>query len=268
MPAETNSVEIGFLGGGRMASAICDGLGGQFAEEQIGVFDPALSEKGTWGERKSCVFKSAEELFVSAKWLVWAIKPQVFNDQLPNLSQFQFKGEGMLSVMAGIGSDKIEAAFPNVPLIRTMPNTPMMYGEGMVALSLGTHANEDHMCLVESWFDKLGKTLRVEESQMDGVTAVSGSGPAYVFYLSEAVQSIAAELGLEPKKALDLWIQTLKGAATMMEKGTAPSDLRVQVTSPGGTTQAALESFAENNLDQIFAKSLMAAKRRSVELSG
>lgn len=260
--------KIGFLGGGRMASAIADGLLAQSENVEILVSDPALESEGSepkWGDRRAEVL-SAEQLFERADWLVWSIKPQVFNSVFSPKSLHAFKGVGMISVMAGIKAKSIEAVYPGVPVVRTMPNTPMMYGQGMVALSKGAHASDEHLKLVESLFQPVAQTMVVDEVQMDGVTAVSGSGPAYVFRLAEEVVAQSSSLGLEPEQALKLWLQTLKGAAAMLEGPQSPKALKEQVTSPGGTTQAALETFEAFGLGEAFAKGLRAAHQRSIEL--
>jgi pyrroline-5-carboxylate reductase len=169
--------------------------------------------------------------------------------------------------MAGVKSTSIETLFEGVPVVRTMPNTPMMFSQGMVALAAGAHAGEDHLDAVESFFSPVAKTLRVDEKQMDGVTAVSGSGPAYVFRLAEEVLEQSSKLGLGREQALTLWAQTLRGAASMLEGETSPKELREQVTSPGGTTQAALETFETLGLASAFGAGLKAAYDRSIELS-
>ena len=137
----------------------------------------------------------------------------------------------------------------------------------MVALAKGTCATDGHLTQVETYFSAVAKTLRVEEHQLNGVTAISGSGPAYIFYLCEEVMRQAANLELDPQQALQLWAQTLKGAAAMLEESANPEELRTQVTSPGGTTQAALESFGRSQWGQNFGEGLKAAYNRSIELS-
>lgn len=244
-----------------MASAIADGLISRKGEVSIAVCDPAL--QGAWGDRQAQVV-DPETLFSQSRWLVWAVKPQVFKAEAWKLG---FAGEGMISVMAGIPCSAIEGIFPETPVVRTMPNTPLLVGQGMVALCPGASAKDAHLDHVEGIFEGLGQTLRVREDQMDGVTAVSGSGPAYLFYLAEAIQERASQLGLEGPQALKLWSQTLRGAASMLEGGTPAAELRQQVTSSGGTTAAALEHFGEHQLGQIFSDGLQAAHTRSLELS-
>ena len=256
--------ELGFIGGGRMASAIADGLLQSNPHIKMAVSDPILAED--WGGRP-CAVLSLEALFEQCQWLVWAVKPQVFKNSSATWSALKFKGEGMISVMAGIPCASIEKLFPSAVLVRTMPNTPMIQGQGMVALARGAKATEAHLAKVETYFSSVAKTLRVSENQLNGVTAISGSGPAYLFYLGEEVLRQAGELELEPQQALQLWAQTLRGAAAMLEGSTSPQELRVQVTSPGGTTQAALDAFEGSHWGKIFGTALKAAYNRSIELS-
>lgn len=249
-----------------MATAIRNGLLESMPAKDILVVDPALS-KDTWGESNCPVLKNAEDLFAQSTWLIWAIKPQIFKKEINSFAALSFKGEGMLSVMAGISTQAIESHFKNIPVIRTMPNTPMMEKVGMIALSGGTHVSDQQLNAMATLFEPLAKTLIVDEKQMDAVTAISGSGPAYIFYLSEAILEIGKEFNLEPEKAILLWTQTLKGAATMIETHHHPDQLRAQVTSPGGTTEAALKTFADGKLDELFKEGLRAAYHRSKELA-
>lgn len=257
---------IGFIGAGRMASAICDGLLKTGTNYSICAHDPML-EGETWGHRP-CELVSIEELMNRCEWVVWSIKPQVFSTHSLTWKKLHFKGKGMISVMAGIATSSIEAFFDHVPVIRTMPNTPMMNGEGMVALAMGSHARTEHLDEVEHFFKPVAVTLRVEEQQLDGVTAISGSGPAYAFYLAEEIAKRSQELGLDAKTAIKLWAQTLKGAAAMLEENQDPQALRAQVTSPGGTTHAAIETFKTGLVAENFGRGLTAAHQRSLELSG
>jgi pyrroline-5-carboxylate reductase len=256
-------IEFGFLGGGRMATAIKDGLLKSKSVKDIAVYDPFLNTESSWNE--CVVYKSLEELFANTKWLFLCVKPQIFKAELEKFKSCEFNGSGVVSVMAGIDTQEIETAFESIPVIRTMPNTPMMLGKGMLALCSGKNASESDLSYVESLFTEIADTLIVNEDQMDGVTAISGSGPAYFFYLSEMIEKNCETLGFSKADAKKLWVNTMKGAAAMLENGNA-TDLKNQVTSPGGTTQAALENFDANAFGATFIKGLMAAKHRCLEL--
>ncbi|MBF0199059.1 MAG: pyrroline-5-carboxylate reductase [Planctomycetes bacterium] len=249
-----------------MATAIRDGLLKSFPPNSLVVYDPALHK--SWGELGCGIYESPEALFAESDWVVWSVKPQVFKAEKDTWKSLPFSGKGMISIMAGICSEAIEELFPGIPVIRTMPNTPMMVGQGMVALSRGKNAEEHHLHFVENLFAPVAKTICVQENQMDGVTAISGSGPAYLFYLAEEVHKQAKSLGLSEEQASLLWSQTIQGAAIMLEgSGLSPTELRAQVTSPGGTTQAALETFEQGQMAEAFGQGLLAAKKRSEELS-
>jgi len=260
--------DLGFLGGGKMASAIFDGLRSNNKELQCSVFEPNEDALKTWTDKGANRFENDQDLFLNSKWVVWAVKPQIFKKLKDHYSKLDFKGEGMISVMAGISSAEIEEVFPNAAVIRTMPNTPLMLKQGMVGMAKGSQVTDEQMNFVASLFSPVAETLKVDEKQIDGVTAISGSGPAYLFYLTEHLIEKSKSLDLNSKEITALFAQTLRGAADMLDKsGMSAKELREQVTSPGGTTQAALESMASYNLGQNFAESIMAAHQRSLELS-
>lgn len=260
--------DLGFLGGGKMASAIFDGLLSHDSQLSVAVYEPDQKVAKIWKAKGAIVFESAHALLQSSRWLVWAVKPQVFKAEKPHYEKMEFVGEGMISVMAGIPSSEIESVFSEVAVIRTMPNTPLMLKQGMVALAKGSSVLDEQMEFVASLFEPVAKTVVVDENQIDGVTAVSGSGPAYLFYLTEHLVDHCVELNLNAEDITLLWAQTLRGAADMLEhSGMQASQLREQVTSPGGTTQAALESMMSSEVGQNFAKGVLAAHQRSLELS-
>ncbi|MBF0243868.1 MAG: pyrroline-5-carboxylate reductase [Planctomycetes bacterium] len=258
-------VEVGFLGGGRMASAVREGLLSK-GENRVGVFDPEEGAARTWRERGCTVFDTPGELFAACRWLVLAVKPQTYRSCKENWRKLNFSGTGWISIMAGISLSDMEALRPGLPIVRTMPNTPMMVNLGVVALCGGKNAGEEHLARVEELFAPVAHTLRVKEDQMDGVTALSGSGPAYIFYLTEEIARRGKALNLDPEQILKLWTRTLEGAALMLAGGGDPGELRRQVTSPGGTTEAALKLFDARALSEIFGEGLVKACERSKEL--
>ncbi len=262
-------VSIGFLGGGRMASALMRGLLREREPGSIGVYDPVLRPGEPWLGTACRVFASPAELFAASRWLVWAIKPQVFHAEAAAWRALRFSGTGWISIMAGVRLARLEALAGNVPVVRAMPNLPLMLGAGAVALAPGRHAGGPHLEEARRLFAPVGEVLVVDEKAMDGVTALSGSGPAYLFYLAEVVDREAHGLGLTPEAARKLWAQTLLGSARMLAApGAEPAELRRQVTSPGGTTQAALEELERRGFAAAFAAGLAAARDRSVVLSG
>ena len=203
----------------------------------------------------------------AAQIVVLATKPQGFAELLPTLSPIVRQDQLIISIAAGKTLATLEKAFSGVPVVRVMPNTPGLIGEGVSAYCLGLHATTDHAIQVEAVLAPLGLVIKVDEKEIDAVTALSGSGPAYVFLLMEALQAAGQKLGLSEESAFGLAAQTLRGASGMIQKReNSPAKLREMVTSPGGTTEAALKVFEEAGLRDIVLKAMTAARDRSIEL--
>jgi pyrroline-5-carboxylate reductase len=204
---------------------------------------------------------------VDAEVVVLAVKPP---DVRATASSLVLRpGALVVSVAAGVPTAAVEACLPpGTPVVRVMPNTPAFVGEGMSALSPGASATEAHLDLVEELLSTVGRVVRVPEAQQDAVTAVSGSGPAYFFAVVEAMAAAGEQLGLPAETALALARQTLVGAGKLLgESPSSPAELRQAVTSPGGTTAAALASLEASDLPGAFLTALTAARDRSVELA-
>ncbi|MEX2487582.1 MAG: pyrroline-5-carboxylate reductase [Nitriliruptoraceae bacterium] len=197
--------------------------------------------------------------------VVLALKPQILLDVLDELGG-AITAPLVVSVAAGIGTDAIESRVASAAVVRAMPNTPLLVGTGMTALAAGSRASADDVAAAAALFSAAGRTVTVDESAMDAVTAVSGSGPAYVFRLAAAMLAGAVAEGLDEATARALVTQTLVGAATMLDVYGEPAALAAQVTSPGGTTAAALDAFDAQGFDAIVADAIAAARRRSREL--
>ena len=198
------------------------------------------------------------------------VKPQDLATSVAEISDHISVETVLISLAAGKKIAGIEAGLKgkSVPVIRVMPNTPALVGEGMAAISGGSHCSEKDLALAEKLLKGTGKVIRVEEDLQDAVTAVSGSGPAYFFLIIEAMVAAGIELGLTPEDAHQLSVQTIYGAATMLrDSGKTPTTLRENVTSPNGTTAAALKSLNESGLQEIFSAALLAARDRSRELA-
>jgi pyrroline-5-carboxylate reductase len=261
---------IAFLGAGNMGEAMLRGLArAGVPAGQLHAFDPRQDHlKALAAEAGFRAHATAAEAVAAADLLVLATKPQGFAELLPSLAPLLKPGQAVLSIAAGVTLGRLSAALgPSVPLIRVMPNTPGLIGQGASAYCLGPSATPAHAALAEAVLAPLGLVLRVDESQMDAVTALSGSGPAYVFLFMEALQAAGEGLGLTPEAAFALASQTLAGAAAMIQKKEkSPAELRVAVTSPGGTTAAALKVFEERGFRDLVAQALRAASDRSAEL--
>jgi len=201
--------------------------------------------------------------------VLFAVKPQDFMATLETISSPLSNSPLIVSFAAGIKIKSIEEKLgKGSRIIRVMPNTPMVMGRGMSAMSLGSAAFSDDQEWVRGILSKAGEVIVVDESLQDAVTATSGSGPAYYFAFTEAVEGAARRLGISPEDAITLASQTLIGAALMVEEsGKELSTLRENVTSPNGTTAAALKSFADSGLEEIVYKAMKAAHGRSIELS-
>jgi len=209
------------------------------------------------------------EDYGSLNAILLAVKPQDFMATLETISDSLSSSPLIVSFAAGIKIKSIEEKLGNGSrVIRVMPNTPMIMGRGMSAMSLGSAATSDDQNWVKGFLSKAGAVIMIDESLQDAVTATSGSGPAYYFAFTEAVVGAARRLGIAQEDAVTLASQTLIGAALMVEKsGEELKTLRENVTSPNGTTAAALQSFTESGLEEIVYKAMKAAHDRSIELS-
>lgn len=205
-----------------------------------------------------------------ADTLVVAVKPQDVASVLGEVASSLRAGQVVISLAAGVTIATLEGLVPEgVVVIRVMPNTPALVGEGMSVMSPGSAATDADLAAAEQLLSACGRVLTLPEKQIDAVTAISGSGPAYVFLVAEALIEAGVHLGLARDVATELAVQTLHGSATMLrETGTHPALLREQVTSPGGTTAAALAQLEQHGLRSAFVEATAAARDRSVELAG
>jgi pyrroline-5-carboxylate reductase len=259
------------LGCGRIGSALLEGwLAGGLAPEAVTVLDPAPGPRLHDLARQGLRLNAGLPARASACLL--AVKPQSMDEALPAVAGLAGGETLFLSIAAGIPLARLEAALGQAtPIIRAMPNTPAAIGRGITALVGNGASGEDDLARAEALLAAVGATVRLgSESQMDAVTAVSGSGPAYVFLLIETLAAAGAEAGLPPDLALDLARATVAGAAALAEaRGGDPADLRREVTSPGGTTQAALDVLmAADGLAPLMRRAVAAAAARSRALAG
>lgn len=204
-----------------------------------------------------------------AETLVLVVKPQDMADLLDEIGPVLRPGQLVISLAAGITSASIEARLPEgVAVVRVMPNTPALVDEGMAAISPGTHCDEAHLREAEELLRATGKVIRVPEYQQDAVTAISGSGPAYLFFVVEAMIEAGVHLGLPRSTASELVVQTVVGSAKLLrETGEHPTVLRERVTSPGGTTAAAVRELEDHKVRAAFMTALEAARDRSRALA-
>jgi pyrroline-5-carboxylate reductase len=205
----------------------------------------------------------------SADVLVLVVKPQDMDGLLAEIRDHVVPGNLVVSLAAGITTEFLESRLPEgSSVVRVMPNTPALVDQGMAAISPGQHCTPEHLDEAEALLRSCGRVVQVPEKYQDAVTAISGSGPAYIFYVVEAMIEAGVVLGLPRNTSTELVVQTLFGAATMLkETGEHPTVLRERVSSPGGTTVAALRQLDDHKVRAAFISAIEAAARRSHELA-
>ncbi len=263
-------MSIAILGVGAMGTAIVKGLmeaGWEKLDLRLADTAPARVEELLADGH--IAYSDPTIATESAEVVIIAVKPQVIDDLLAEIAPSVTPDHLVVSIAAGITTARIEAALGAVPVVRCMPNTPALVGEGMTGLAPGAHASEAHLARAEELLASVGQTVVVREDQLDAVTGVSGSGPAYVFLLTEALEEAAIAEGIEAEVARLLASQTVVGAGKLL--GASPmtaEELRRQVTSPNGTTEAALTALENAAFRRIMRDAVRAATERSRELGG
>jgi pyrroline-5-carboxylate reductase len=263
------SERIAFIGGGNMASAIIGGLIGQgFAPGKIDVVEPFAEAQHKLESAFGIAAQAQPGAFLdSAALVVWAIKPQTFKEAALQV-RFHTKNALHLSVAAGIRSDSIAHWLGTERVVRAMPNTPALIGKGMTGLFARSAVTEDDKHRVNKTIATTGEHLWLTaEEQLDAVTALSGSGPAYMFYFMEAMVEAGAVMGLPRDQAYQLAVATFIGAGELARASNEPPEiLRQRVTSKGGTTYAAISSMEDDKVKTMFIRAMHAARRRAKEL--
>jgi len=266
---------IGFLGSGNMAEALIKGIitAGLYKPENIFISDVRAERLDFLTEEYGVTAAASNsELAEKVDVLVLSVKPQNMTEGLQSIKDSVRAQTLVISIAAGIKVSNISAVLGDRPIVRVMPNTPALIGEGASAFFANEKA-KPMLSKAEKIFSSVGKAVIVDdESMIDAVTAVSGSGPAYYFLLTEEMIRAAGELGLPEDVAKELILQTARGAALLAverdKRGETPAELRRKVTSPGGTTEAALKVFAAKDFSRLVNEALTAARDRSRQLSG
>jgi pyrroline-5-carboxylate reductase len=264
---------IAFIGGGNMARSLIGGLVAQGRDPTtIRVAEPVAALRDALAaEFGVAVFEQGAEAVAGAGTWVFATKPQVLREVCESLApRAQAAHPLVVSIAAGITAAQLERWLGGkLPVVRTMPNTPALLGAGVTGLFASARVDAAGRGFAESLLAAAGRTVWIaDEAQMDAVTAVSGSGPAYVFLLAEAMVDAGIAEGLPPDAARALALQTMLGAARMLtESDVDAAELRRRVTSPNGTTQAAIETFEAGGLRTLVASAIHAARVRGAELS-
>ncbi|MEP6815612.1 MAG: pyrroline-5-carboxylate reductase [Marmoricola sp.] len=262
---------VAILGVGVMGETLLSGLirSGRPAADLL-VGEKRADRAAQLTEKYGVRAVSNLDAVAEADTVALVVKPQDMADVLAEISPALDSGTLLVSLAAGITTAFIESRVPEgVAVVRVMPNTPALVDEGMAAISAGTHCDEEHLAVAESLLSATGRVLRVPENQQDAVTAISGSGPAYLFFVVEAMIEAGVHLGLPRSTATELVVQTVVGSAKMLkETGEHPTVLRERVTSPGGTTAAAVRQLEDHRVRAAFMNAMEAARDRSRELAG
>ena len=265
--------ELGIIGAGNMAEAIVRGVlrAGLFRPDQVIAADVSPQRRELFsGELGVRTTEGNPEVARQARTVLLSVKPQQMQQALGGIGEALGPDALVISIAAGIGTAFIERHLGGGKpwrVVRTMPNTPMLVGEGMTALAKGAHATPADLAAARGIFESAGAVVEVGEDQIDAVTALSGSGPAYFFYLVEQMIAAGTALGMTAADATRLAVQTAVGAGKMLAAtGEAPEELRRRVTSPGGTTQAAISHMEAGGCGQVIRDAIHAAARRSREL--
>ncbi len=264
--------QISFIGGGNMATALLGGLVAHgWPVAAIRVVERSADKRADLSARFGVqVFSEAGPAVAAADILLFAVKPQGLAEAVAELADAISAVQPLvISIAAGVREPDIRRWLGyDAAIVRTMPNTPALLGKGASALYANPFVDTEQRAVAVEVLQAVGLALWVkDEAELDAVTALSGSGPAYFFLLMELMAKTGEELGLAPETALQLTLQTALGAATMAQDGEAPpAELRQRVTSPKGTTERALQSLERDELEAIVARALRAARDRSVEL--
>lgn len=263
---------IAFIGAGNMAEALIRGLlSSKTARPGQIIATDVRPERLEQLHRAYAIHTSADNAKAAAKAdiIVLAVKPQQMDAALKDLKSEISNLKLVVSIAAGVPTARIERELGGEPrVVRTMPNTPALVGAGAAALCRGRFATEADLATAEQILSAVGIVVRTDEEHLDAVTALSGSGPAYIFFMTEAMIAAGVEAGLSEEVAKRLAVQTVFGAGKLLaESGELPQELRRKVTSPGGTTEAALKVKMERGFAKIVAEAIHAAARRSRELS-
>lgn len=268
----TMDKKIAFIGAGKMATAIIKGLlkSGLFDKNHIIASEPNVDYAHKMEQELGIKFvHNNREAAAEADIILLAVKPFVVKDVLTEIEDRIDDSKLIISIAAGISSDRIEEILEKeARIVRVMPNTPALLGEGMSAVSKGQHATDEDLETVMQILQSVGKVVKTEEKDIDAVTGVSGSGPAFYYYIIDEIAKAGEKLGLDYKTSLTLSAQTALGAAKMiLESGVEPNQLITNVTTPGGTTAEGNKVLLESNISDILFETVQKTAQKS-ELMG
>jgi pyrroline-5-carboxylate reductase len=262
------TIRLGIIGGGVMAEAILSRLLAKqvYQAQEILVSDPQEARQKFLQDTYQVAVTSDNFLVAESPVLLLAIKPQALETVLQDLTDLP-STPLVLSILAGTTLDRLQKGFPHSPIIRVMPNTPATVGAGVTALAPGEGVTRENLALAQNIFASVGQVVEVPESLMDAVTGLSGSGPAFVAMMVEALADGGVAAGLPRPIASQLALQTVLGTSQLLaETGLHPAQLKDRVTSPGGTTIAGVAELEKGGLRSALIQAVLAAYRRSLEL--
>ena len=262
--------QVAILGAGVMGETLLSGLIRAGRSVDSLLVGEKRSERATeLTERYGVTVLDNRAATRKADTVVVVVKPQDMSELLAEIAPDLRPGQLLVSLAAGITTAFIETRIPEgVAVVRVMPNTPALVDEGMAAISRGSHCDDEHLVEAESLMASTGRVVQVPERQQDAITAISGSGPAYLFFVVESMIEAGVHLGLPRTTATELVVQTVVGSAKLLrETGEHPTVLREQVTSPGGTTAAAVRQLEDHKVRAAFLTAMEAARDRSRALA-
>ncbi|WP_373481157.1 pyrroline-5-carboxylate reductase [Geminocystis sp.] len=265
------SLKLGVIGGGVMAEAIISCLIEKniYSSSDIIISEPSVNRRQFWQEKYGVITTAEnQQILDNSDVIILGIKPQILSTVISNLTlNSQEKKPLIISILAGVSLDKLAQGFPQFPLVRVMPNTPAIVGEAMTAITPNNLVSENQLSLTLSLFKAIGSVIEIPEYLMDAVTGLSGSGPAFVALMIEALADGGVASGLPRVIALELATQTVLGTAQLVkQKNLHPALLKDQVTSPGGTTIAGVAQLEKNGFRNAIISAVTAAYKRSQEL--
>jgi pyrroline-5-carboxylate reductase len=271
-----NNLKIGFIGAGNMAAAICGGLlqdsdfTRKYPSVKLSVSDNDPDQLEKFKQKFPAIGTSKDNPFIvlASNVVFLAVKPQIMNNVLAELGAI-VKDRLVISIAAGITLKQLKEKLPEASLARVMPNTPCLVGEGMSAVCYSDNVSRTDRELVKDLLSSVGRTLEVKEGQINAITGLSGSGPAFVYEVAKSFIKAGKAIGLDDHTAHLLTAQTILGAGKMLlDRAESPAELVQMVASPGGTTEAGLKVLnSDDNWRNVITDTIIAAKNRADELS-
>lgn len=261
--------KIGFIGTGNLTASIIKGLRQKKQDYELYLYDVFKEKAENLAKEYKARSCSFSEIVSESQILVLAVKPKDIKGLLQELSTYPLSRKLIITVAAGIGIAVYEQALPGTAIIRVMPNTSSAVLQAVSGMARGQQVNDEQAIAAEKIFSAVGKVLWIDDNKINALTAVSGSGPAYLYLFTELMTKAGEQLGLTKEEAGFLARETLVGAGKMLaEDSRSPQELREAVTSPNGTTEAAINSFREQGLDKTLYNAMSACHQRAEQMEG